>query len=120
MIERHITLDKRWKGTDHACSLEPDEFGQMVRDIRSVERAMGSRVKRFLPSERPCHNKLGKSVVSATDLPQGTVVTEHNVKIKVSEPHGASCKHLSTLLGQALVRSVAKDCPITLADVTKI
>ncbi|MGQ1947082.1 N-acetylneuraminate synthase family protein [Geofilum sp. OHC36d9] len=35
-IERHFTLDRTWKGTDHAASLEPDGMRRLVRDIRNV------------------------------------------------------------------------------------
>ena len=47
VIERHFTLDKSWKGTDHACSLDPEEFRSMVQAIRQVEVAIGSPVKVF-------------------------------------------------------------------------
>jgi N-acetylneuraminate synthase len=35
-IERHFTLDRTWKGTDHAASLEPDGLRKLVRDVRNV------------------------------------------------------------------------------------
>lgn len=41
-IERHITLDRAMWGTDQAASVEPQGFQRLVRDIRSVERAMGT------------------------------------------------------------------------------
>ncbi|XP_058448242.1 sialic acid synthase [Malaya genurostris] len=37
IIERHFTLDKNWKGTDHKASLDPEEFGRLVHCIRNVE-----------------------------------------------------------------------------------
>lgn len=37
MIERHFTLDKQQKGTDHKLSLEPNELQQLVQRIRSIE-----------------------------------------------------------------------------------
>ncbi|MCU1513055.1 MAG: N-acetylneuraminate synthase [Microbacteriaceae bacterium] len=50
-IERHITLDHAMWGSDHAASLEPQGFEQLVRDIRTVEEAMGDGVKRVFPGE---------------------------------------------------------------------
>lgn len=41
IIERHFTLDKTQKGTDHKCSLVPSEFKEMVQGIRQVEMAIG-------------------------------------------------------------------------------
>lgn len=45
IIERHFTLDRTWKGSDHAASLEPQGFAKLVRDIRHVEEAMGEKDK---------------------------------------------------------------------------
>lgn len=58
VIERHVTLDKTWKGSDHAASLVPSELSELVRSIRLVERALGSGLKQMLPCERPCHDKV--------------------------------------------------------------
>lgn len=59
VIERHVTLDKRWKGSDHAASLEPQELKELVASVRLVEAALGSPTKTMLPCERPCHDKVG-------------------------------------------------------------
>ncbi len=39
-IERHFTLDRTWKGTDHACSLEPQGLQKLVRDLKAVHSAL--------------------------------------------------------------------------------
>lgn len=39
-IERHFTLDRTWKGTDHAASLEPDGLRKLVRDLDAVDKAL--------------------------------------------------------------------------------
>ena len=50
-VERHITLDRTLWGSDHAASLEPQDFAQLVRDIRVIGQAMGDGVKRIFPGE---------------------------------------------------------------------
>jgi N-acetylneuraminate synthase len=50
-VERHITLDRSMWGSDHAASLEPQDFSQLVGDIRIIERALGDGVKRVFPGE---------------------------------------------------------------------
>ncbi|KKN23430.1 hypothetical protein LCGC14_0905120 [marine sediment metagenome] len=45
VIEKHLTLDRNMDGPDHQASLEPDEFAEMVRNIREVEKALGDGVK---------------------------------------------------------------------------
>ena len=58
MIERHLTLDRAMWGSDQAASVEPQGFARMVRDIRSVELALGDGVKRVHPDEIPVMKKL--------------------------------------------------------------
>lgn len=58
MIERHFTLDRTWKGTDHAASLEPEGLRRLVRDCRNVEMALGDTEKRRLECEEAAWEKL--------------------------------------------------------------
>ncbi len=53
MVERHITLDRNAKGSDHSASLEPWALRRMVEHIRSLEAAMGDGVKVVHDSEMP-------------------------------------------------------------------
>lgn len=57
-IERHFTLDRTWKGTDHAASLEPDEMRRLVRDIHNVAKALQRKQTDLLPVEIPQREKL--------------------------------------------------------------
>jgi N-acetylneuraminate synthase len=57
-IERHFTLDRTWKGTDHAASLEPDGLRRLVRDSRAVASALTRRQEEILPIEAPQRRKL--------------------------------------------------------------
>lgn len=60
-FERHFTLDRTWKGTDHAASLEPDGFRRLSRDLKSVNNAL--RVKTdMIPDELVQRDKLKKFV----------------------------------------------------------
>ena len=58
LIERHFTLDRTWKGSDHAASLEPMGLSKLVRDLRAVEAALGSPAKAIQPCELPARAKL--------------------------------------------------------------
>lgn len=57
-IERHFTLDRTWKGTDHAASLEPDGLRRLVRDVRAVSRALTFKETPILQIEAPQRAKL--------------------------------------------------------------
>ena len=58
LVERHITLDRTWWGTDQAASLEPRGVAQMVRDIRATEEAHGTAEKLVLACEMESRAKL--------------------------------------------------------------
>ena len=58
VIERHYTLDKTWKGTDHAASLEPDEFRKLVKDLHDVQQALTYKDSEILPIEQVQRDKL--------------------------------------------------------------
>jgi N-acetylneuraminate synthase len=60
IVERHFTLDRSMRGSDHAASLEPKGFAELVRDIRVIEAAMGDGVKAPRPSEQAAIARLRK------------------------------------------------------------
>lgn len=57
-VERHFTLDRTWKGTDNAASLEPDGLRRLVRDVRAVSLALTLKDTPILEIEKPQRNKL--------------------------------------------------------------
>ena len=59
-IERHFTLDRTWKGTDHAASLEPDGLKKLCRDVENVQKALQFKYTDILPVEEVQRKKLKK------------------------------------------------------------
>lgn len=57
-IERHFTLDRTWKGTDHAASLEPDGMRRLVRDLTAAHAALTYKKKEVLDIEEVQRKKL--------------------------------------------------------------
>lgn len=57
-IERHFTLDRTWKGTDHAASLEPDGMRKLVRDLNATKLSLTYKVKDILDVEEVQRKKL--------------------------------------------------------------
>ena len=58
VIERHYTLDRTWKGTDHAASLEPDGIRKLVRNLNAVHEALTYKDAEILPIEKVQRDKL--------------------------------------------------------------
>ena len=63
IIERHFTLDRAWKGTDHAASLEVKGVQMIIKFIQQIYESMGSPVKGILPEEMPALLKLRQDLV---------------------------------------------------------
>jgi N-acetylneuraminate synthase len=62
-IERHFTLDRTWKGTDHAASLEPDGVRKLARDCKAVAKSLTYKIKDVLSIEEEQREKLKKGHV---------------------------------------------------------
>jgi sialic acid synthase len=65
-IERHYTLDRTWKGTDHAASLEPDGLRRLARDVRHVSLALTPKFREILPVEAAQRRKLKEKQIQWT------------------------------------------------------
>ena len=61
IVERHFTLDRTWKGTDHAASLEPTGFKKLVRDLTNVSKSLEFKAKDILDIEEIQRKKLKSS-----------------------------------------------------------
>ncbi len=57
-IERHYTLDRTWKGTDHSASLEPDGLRRLCRDLKAINKALTYKKKDILDIEQIQRDKL--------------------------------------------------------------
>ncbi|WP_044399000.1 N-acetylneuraminate synthase family protein [Lacinutrix sp. Hel_I_90] len=58
IIERHYTIDRTWKGTDHAASLEPMGLRKLSRDLNAVHKALRFKSQDILPIEQVQRDKL--------------------------------------------------------------
>lgn len=58
IIERHYTIDRTWKGTDHAASLEPMGLRKLSRDLNAVHKALSYKSQDILPIEQVQRDKL--------------------------------------------------------------
>lgn len=65
-VERHFTLDRTWKGTDHAASLEPDGLRRLARDLQNVGSALRCKPAPILPVEEVQRKKLKRGAGTAS------------------------------------------------------
>ena len=81
IIEKHITIDRRMKGTDQQGSLGPDGVNRMIRDIRIAERWMGREELYIDPAVSAAKVKLERSIATRRDLHPGDVITEADLHL---------------------------------------
>jgi N,N'-diacetyllegionaminate synthase len=108
IIEKHFTLDKNMKGPDHIASLEPHELKDMVKAIRNIDIALGTGIKQPSESERKNINIARKSIVAASDLQSGDVLTPENISVK-RPGNGISPLAWDDIIGKTITRSFSAD-----------
>jgi N-acetylneuraminate synthase/sialic acid synthase len=115
VIEKHFTLNRAAKGTDHAFSLEPVGLRKLVRDLRRTSVALGDGVKRMYACEEKPLLKMAKKLVAARSLPAGCTLTRDDVAIK-SPNDGLPPYELNTVIGKVTRRPLREDDNISLED----
>lgn len=79
IIEKHITLDRRMKGTDQAGSLGLDGVHKMVRDIRLLDESIGVEDFFIAPETALAKEKLERSIASNKSIKKGEIITEKDI-----------------------------------------
>jgi N-acetylneuraminate synthase/sialic acid synthase len=112
IVEKHFTLNRALKGTDHRFSLEPQGLRKMVRDLRRTRLALGDGTKTMYASETEPIIKMAKKLVAARDLPAGHTLTADDVALK-SPGDGLPPYELDRLVGRTLRHPVRHDTSLT-------
>lgn len=115
IVEKHVTLNRAMKGSDHAFSLERSGLRRMTRDLHRARIALGDGVKSRYPSEEVAMAKMRKKLVAARDLPSGHRLTSDDIAIKVT-PEGLPPYEFDNVIGRTLVRPLALDEKILFGD----
>lgn len=112
VIEKHFTLDRTMRGTDHSFSLEPLGMSKMVRDLRRIHVALGTGEKRVYESEKAPITKMSKSLFTASDLPAGHVMRVEDIAMK-SPGGGLPPSELDAVVGARLLADVHTETMLT-------
>jgi len=111
VIEKHFTLNRTLKGTDHAFSLEPQGLQKMVRDLNRAAVALGDGVKRVYETELSPLRKMGKMIVASKNLSLGHVITEEDLEFR-SPSNGLSPELYEEIIGKVIKSAVNQYAPI--------
>lgn len=119
IIERHITLNQNSIGPDHAASLTPKEFKEMISAIREVEMSMGSKNKPLIQGEKNNALSLRKSLIFRKNLKAGATITYKNLNAK-SPAKGITPQEYYKFIGKRLKKDVKKDEYLDYSHIKKI
>jgi len=109
IIEKHFTLNRANKGTDHAFSLEPVGLRKMVRDLKRTRLALGDGVKRIYSMEAKPLQKMAKSIYANKSLKAGTILNEADLAYKCPSGVGLEPFQVDLLLGRRLNQDIDED-----------
>lgn len=117
VFEKHVTLNRAWKGTDHSFSLSHHGFRMYVRDIRRVPEMMSPKPENELGTEM-VFQKLGKSIVAARNLEVGDELTLDNMSGKIFGEQYIPVRESNRVLGKVLKKEIKKGDLIQYEDLS--
>jgi len=115
VFEKHVTLNRAWKGTDHSFALEREGFRKFVRDIHRVRFMLPPKSSKDLGQEF-VFQKLGKSVVALSDLSAGDVLSFDNLSGRIFNPGIIPVRETNQLIGKVINKNILKGTPIHYED----
>ncbi len=108
IIEKHITLDRRMKGTDQAGSLGTDGINRLVRDIRALEMSFGKEEIFIDPSVEAARVKLERSVAAKRIIRKGETIAEEDLHM-LSPGDGIKWNNRSAIIGKKALGEIPAD-----------
>lgn len=115
-VEKHVTLDRRMRGSDHPGALERDGIYRWVRNTRELERALGRYGMERSPASDAARRKLARSVATRTRITRGTVITTDEIE-PLSPGTGIPWPERHTVVGSVATEDVE---PQTLLTATMV
>lgn len=111
VIEKHLCLSRDIDSADSAFSMEPKEFGEMVRAIRQAEKAIGTVQYGPSPQELGSVAKR-RSIFVASDVKKGEIFTKDNIRV-VRPADGIHPRFYDKVLGKVATRDIKMGTPLS-------
>ncbi len=106
IVEKHITLDRNMKGTDHKGSLGPEGIWRMMRDIRNLELALGEEAFFVSDASKMSSVKLERSIATLRAMRKGEIIREEDLHL-LSPGDGFKWAQLGEVTGKKLNADIA-------------
>jgi N-acetylneuraminate synthase len=117
ILEKHLTLNRSKGGPDAAFSLEPAEFKEVIREVRLLEKALGSGA--IGCGEAEAESQIfRRSLFAVEDIPAGALFTRENVRV-LRPAAGLSPDNYEYVLGRRAARYLDRGHPIQFSDLAQ-
>ena len=117
VFEKHVTLNRAWKGTDHSFALEPEGFRKFVRDIHRSPEMLKSKKQKLIGKE-PVFIKLGKSLIAKKNIKKGEKITMESLSGKIFEKNLILVRYAHKVIGKKTKVQISKNDPILFKHLT--
>jgi N-acetylneuraminate synthase len=112
LIEKHFTLRRTWPGDDHYLSVDPKQLTTLVRNVRTVEKALGSADLGVLDVEAEARQYARRSIVARVDISRGSVI-ERGMLIMKRPGTGISPMKMDSVVGCTAGQDIRADTALT-------
>lgn len=110
IIEKHFCLSREIENPDSSFSMEPEEFAQMVRDIRQAEKAMGT-VSYGVTEQEKSNHIFRKSIFVTKAVKAGESFTEDNIRV-IRPGFGLHPREFENVLGKVALQDIERGMPL--------
>lgn len=110
VVEKHLTLSREDGGVDSKFSMEPQEFKEMIDNIRTIEKSLG-KVTYDLTDKQRAEREHSRSLFIAKDMKTGDVFDEENLR-SVRPAYGLHTKHYEEILGKHIKQDASMGTPL--------
>lgn len=111
IVEKHFTLSRADGGPDAKFSIEPDEFEEMVRNIRDLENALGQITYKLTEKQRRSREH-ARSIFVVKDIKKGEIINKDNIRI-IRPGFGLAPKYYESIIGKKASKDIERGEPLS-------
>lgn len=115
IIEKHFCISRAIKNPDATFSMEPDEFRDMVDQVREVEKAMG-KVSYGVSKQEETNACFRRSLFVVKDIAAGEKLTPENIR-SIRPAYGLKPKYYKEILGKTAKHAIRRGTPLSFEDI---
>ena len=115
IIEKHFCISRAIKNPDSAFSMEPQEFREMVEQVREVEKAFGE-VFYGVSEQEESNVCFRRSLFVVQDVEAGECLTPENIR-SIRPSYGLKPKHYKEVLGKRAAHALKRGTPLSFEDI---